>query len=59
MSSTYAPPARPDQLPTNRADWRRRTGLTDPAVVAAYVTRRLSADPFGNEPKYADFFVTT
>lgn len=54
MPSTYAPPARLDEHPTTREAWRRRTGLTDPAVMARAVQRRVAAVP--GEPRYADFF---
>lgn len=54
MPSTYAPPARLDEYPTTREAWRRRTGLTDPAVMARAVQRRVAAVP--GEPRYADFF---
>lgn len=52
--TTYRPPARPEQLPTTHEAWRQRTGLTDPAVIAVLVERRLAAIP--GEPRYADFF---
>lgn len=54
MLSTYSPPIRADELPTTRDAWHRRTGLTDPAVIAAAVRRRLAAVP--GEARYADFF---
>lgn len=54
MPSTYAPPARFDEYPTTRETWRRRTGLTDPAVIARAVQRRVAAVP--GEPRYVDFF---
>lgn len=54
MLSTYSPPARADELPTTRDAWHRWTGLTDPAVIAAAVRRRVAAVP--GEPRYADFF---
>ena len=56
MRTTYAPPAHPDQLPTSSTDWRRRTGLTDPRIIAAYVTRRAAGTAFDADPTYADFF---
>jgi hypothetical protein len=56
MVTTYAPPARTDQLPTSRDDWHRRTGLTDPVVIAAFIARRLETGPVVREPSYADFF---
>jgi hypothetical protein len=55
MPSTYAPPFDPEQFPTVRADWRRRTGLTDPAVIAAAVQQRVGGSEV-LEPSYADFF---
>ncbi|WP_186377203.1 hypothetical protein [Curtobacterium pusillum] len=46
-----------DELPSTTAEWRRRTGLTDPAVLAANV--RLRTAGHGIEPSYADFFRLT
>lgn len=51
---TYAPPVAVDQLPTSSAEWRLRTGLTDPVVIAAAVLARCGG--LGAEPAYADFF---
>jgi len=53
---TYLPPVRADHLPTSSAEWRRRSGLTDPVVLAATVARRSGG--FTREPVYADFFRT-
>ncbi len=55
--TTYAPPMSADELPSTTAEWRRRTGLTDPAVLAANV--RLRTAGHGIEPSYADFFRLT
>jgi hypothetical protein len=55
--TTYAPPMRADELPASKAEWRRRAGLTDPAVLAANVRLRTSGN--GTEPSYADFFRLT
>jgi hypothetical protein len=54
--SAYAPPFDSSQLPTSRADWRRRTGLTDPAIIAAAVEQRVHGSE-RREPRYVDFFV--
>lgn len=54
MLSMYAPAVHPDELPTTRAAWHRRAGLTDPAVLALAVQRRIDSVP--SEPRYVDFF---
>lgn len=51
--STYAAPARADQMPTSDDGWHR-TGLTNPSVLAAVVRARLGS--WDDEPRYSDFF---
>jgi hypothetical protein len=51
--STYAAPAREDQMPTSDDGWHR-TGLTNPSVLAAAVRARLGS--WDDEPRYSDFF---
>lgn len=55
MGSAYAPPFDGAVLPRTREEWRRRAGLTDPAVLATAVRHRICAGETDN-PSYADFF---
>ena len=55
MHSTYSGMPRPSRITATHT----RVGLTDPAVIDAYVSRRIQ-DPSllstRSEPSYADFF---
>lgn len=53
--TTSAPPIGVDELPRSTSDWRRRSGLTDPAVISARAHLRSGGSPVGN-PLDTDFF---